>query len=62
MDDLRTEELDGFLQPLPDGQVTPEHRAWMNEQIDRTLAKKAQGEMTYTSLDQVRRTFDVDAS
>ena len=46
-----------------DGQpIAPNHRQWMNDQINATLEKKARGEMSYTPLDQVRRNFGLDAS
>jgi len=51
------------LRSTGDGQpVTPEHRAWMNDQIRATLEKKQRGEMKYTPLDQARREFGLDAS
>lgn len=62
MDTIEETTLDQYLSS-GDGQlITPEHRAWMNEQIKATLAKKARGETKYTPLDQVRREFGLDAS
>lgn len=37
--------------------ISPEHRAWMNAQIQDTLDKKARGELNYTSLSDVRKEF-----
>ena len=37
--------------------ITPEHRAWMNAQIQRTLDKKARGEANYSPLEDVRKEF-----
>lgn len=62
MDTIKDKTLDQLLSP-DDGQpITPEHRAWMNDQIKQTLAKKERGEMNYTPLDEVRREFGLDAS
>ena len=38
-----------------------EHDAWLRSEIEATLAKKASGEMTYSSLDQVMHKFGFDA-
>ncbi len=43
--------------PQHEDGVTPEHRAWMNEQIERALQHKRSGKATYKSLDEVRQKF-----
>ena len=35
------------------------HAAWMRKEIEKTLAKDARDEMTYTPLDVVRQKFGV---
>jgi hypothetical protein len=55
-------DVDDFVTPVRDEEITPEHRAWMNDQIRDALERKARGEMTYTSLEEVRRKFGFDAS
>ncbi len=62
MDTIEDKNLDQFLSSGDGKPVTPEHRAWMNEQIRQTLAKKEGGNMGYTPLDEVRREFQLDAS
>lgn len=57
MDTIEDDELKAFLEPVADSDITPEHRAWMNDQIRQTLVKKARGELTYKSLDEVRQKF-----
>ncbi len=53
-----SDDLDGFLQPIEQRQKpTPEHRAWMNNQIQTTLDKKQRGELKYTPLEDVRKEF-----
>lgn len=37
--------------------ISPEHRAWMNAQIQKTMDKKARGEANYTPLETVRKEF-----
>lgn len=37
----------------PDVKVDPTHDAWFREKVQATLEKKARGEMTYRSLDDV---------
>lgn len=54
-------DADRFTAPVEEGDITPEHRAWMDAQIETTLAKKASGEMGYHSLDDVMREFGFDA-
>ena len=50
-----------YLAPLNNGERSPEHDAWMKEQVKKTLAKKEAGTMTYRSLDEVMRKFRFDA-
>ena len=49
--------LDQMLAPGDDKPVTPEHRAWMNEQIEKALERKRSGKATFKSLDDVRRKY-----
>ena len=62
MDTIDDNKLNQLLAPGDTKPVAPEHRAWMNAQIRETLEKKKRGEMNYTPLDQVRRTFGLDES
>jgi len=62
MDTISVAKLKKLLSSDDGHETTADHRAWMNEQIKATLSKKAMGEMTYTSLDDVRRKFGFDAS
>lgn len=62
MDTMEDKTLEQFLSCGDNKPVTLEHRAWMNEQIKQTLAKKACGQIQYTPLDSVRREFGLDAS
>ncbi len=55
---IQDADLETFLKPVEQGeQPSPEHRSWMNEQIQNTLDKKARGEMNYTPLEEVRKEF-----
>lgn len=47
----------GYLAPVADAEITPAHRAWMNEQIKRALDHKNSGEATYKTLEETRRKF-----
>ncbi|MBA3069456.1 MAG: hypothetical protein FP825_13375 [Hyphomonas sp.] len=53
--------LDAFRALEPDFAPTPEHEAWMQAETRRTLEAKAEGRMTYRSLDDVVRRFTPDA-
>ncbi|MEM7172457.1 MAG: hypothetical protein AAF530_19975 [Pseudomonadota bacterium] len=61
MSDIETKDIDDFTAPQSEGDITPEHRAWMNEQIEATLAKKKAGTMKFRSLDDVMRKFGFNA-
>lgn len=61
MDTINDPKLEAMLSTGDNQPITPEHRAWMNREIRATLEKKARGEMTYHSLDDVRREFGLDA-
>ncbi|MBL4619258.1 MAG: hypothetical protein JKX88_04070 [Marinicaulis sp.] len=50
-------ELEAYLAPTSEDQITPEHRAWMNAEIQKTMDKKARGEANYTPLETVRAEF-----
>ncbi len=52
---------DDILAPLKEGECSPEHDAWMKAQIQKTLAKKQAGKMSFRSLDEVMRKFGFDA-
>jgi len=45
------------LEPVLDGDITPEHRAWMNAQVQSALDYKRSGKATYKTLDEVRLKF-----
>jgi len=50
------------FQPLePDFVPDPAHAAWLEAEIRRTLEAKAEGRMTYRTLDEVARKFIADA-
>lgn len=53
--------LEPFRALEPDFTVTPEHDAWMRAEIRKTLEAKADGQMTYRSLEEVARRFLPDA-
>ena len=61
MDTINDKKLDDFLAPANGEDITPEHRAWMNDQIRQTLAKIDAGEMEYHSLEDVKRKLGFDA-
>ncbi|MEO1151005.1 MAG: hypothetical protein AAFW83_08450 [Pseudomonadota bacterium] len=55
-----TPTVEEFLRPSKDTEtIDPAHRAWMDDEIRKTLAKKARGEMKYTPADDVRKEFGV---
>jgi hypothetical protein len=45
----------------PDFVPDPEHEAWLEAEVRRTLEAKAEGRMTYRTLDEVARKFRADA-
>jgi hypothetical protein len=45
------------LVPIADAEITPSHRASMNEQIAQALDHKRRGRATYKTLDETRRKF-----
>lgn len=53
--------LNAFRALEPDFTVAPEHDAWMRAEISKTLQAKAEGQMTYRSLEEVARRFLPDA-
>ncbi|MEL6664208.1 MAG: hypothetical protein AAFR33_14525 [Pseudomonadota bacterium] len=59
MDDMKSDpDLDVFLAPAaPDQEIDPEHRAWIDDEIAKTLEKKRRGELGYTPLDEARKRF-----
>ena len=61
MDTVKDKILEA-LSSTGDGEPTSEHRAWMNAEVRTTLDRKERGEITYHSLDDVRREFGLDAS
>lgn len=46
--------------PNDQQQSTEEQDAWLKAEIEATLIKKADGSMTYRSLDEVMRKFGFD--
>jgi hypothetical protein len=61
MDTIDDQKLESLLSRGDAEPITPEHRAWMNAEIEKTLAKMDAGETTYHSLDDVMREFGFDA-
>ncbi len=61
MKTIDDKKLNEFLEPMAESEITPEHRAWMDDQIRKTLAKKQAGTVTYRSLDAVMRKFGFNA-
>lgn len=53
--------LDAFRALEPDFAPSPEHDAWMQAEIRKTLKTKAEGRMTYRSLEDIVRRFTPDA-
>ncbi|MFN3608998.1 MAG: hypothetical protein ACK4Y9_08035 [Hyphomonas sp.] len=53
--------LDAFRALEADFTATPEHDAWLRAEIRKTLEAKAEGQMTYRSLEDVARRFLPDA-
>jgi hypothetical protein len=45
------------LAPVPDEDVTPEHRQWMNDQIEQALERKRTGRASFKTLEETRRKF-----
>jgi hypothetical protein len=45
------------LAPVADAEVSAEHRAWMNSQIEQALDRKRSGKATYKTLEETRRKF-----
>jgi hypothetical protein len=50
-------ETTSSLAPVDDAEITPAHRAWMNDQIQQALDHKRSGKATYKTLEETRRTF-----
>lgn len=40
-----------------DSEITPAHRAWMNDQIEQALDRKRTGKATYKTLEEIRTKF-----
>ncbi len=57
MNELIEETREDFLAPVLDGEVTPEHRAWMNAQIRLAVKRKRDGTASYKSLDEIRQKY-----
>lgn len=51
------EKLESYLETVKPGEASPEHEAWIRAEIEKTLAKKANGQVTYHNLDEVMRKF-----
>lgn len=62
MNTITDKKLDQLLSTDDAQPIAREHREWMNRRIRQTLEKKAKGELSYKSLDQVRRELGLDAS
>lgn len=52
---------DGCFTANEDDRISPEHRAWMNDQIRETLAQIEAGRMGFRSLEDVMREFGFNA-
>lgn len=61
MDAIDDQQLKDYLASVPQSDIAPEHRAWMNAQIRAALEKIEAGEMSYLSLDDVMREFGFNA-
>ena len=46
-----------YLTPIADAEISPAHRAWMNDQIQQALDHKRSGAATYKTLEETRRKF-----
>ena len=53
--------LDAFRALEPDFVPDPAHAVWLDAEIRRTLEAKAEGRMTYRTLDEVARKFGANA-
>ncbi|MDP1554304.1 MAG: hypothetical protein Q8L84_02495 [Hyphomonas sp.] len=53
--------LGAFRALEPDFVPDPAHEAWLEAEVRRTLEAKADGRMTYRTLDEVARKFGADA-
>lgn len=51
------EKAPDHLAPVPDAEISPEHRDWMNVQIQQALDHKRGGKATYKTLEETRRKF-----
>lgn len=56
-----TPPFDAFRALEPDFVPDPAHQAWMEAEIRRTLKAKADGKMTYRTLEEVARKFGAHA-
>ncbi len=61
METINDPILDDLLGPPGGGEIDPDHRAWINEQVRERLAKIESGEMKFKTLQEVRRKFGFDA-
>ena len=57
MDTVEDKKLAKLLSVGDGLAIQPEHRAWMNAEIQKTLEKKNSCRSNYVSLDEVRRRF-----
>ncbi len=58
---LSVDPLAAFRALEPDFVADPAHEAWLKAEIRRTLEAKAEGQMTYLTLDEVACKFGADA-
>lgn len=55
--DMKERELKSYLEPVADSEITPEHRAWMNERIQDALDRKRSGLATFKDLRDIMRKY-----
>lgn len=54
----RQSKIADLIRPLQMGEeIAPGHRAWMDEQIRETLARKERGEIGYSPVEDIRGKF-----
>lgn len=46
-----------YLTPVADAEISPAHRAWMNDRIQQALDHKRSGKAIYKTLEEIRRKF-----
>lgn len=60
-DVITNKEAREFMDPRNARGVAPTHDAWLTQEIERRLAKRAEGNSTYRSLDDVMSDYGFHA-